>query len=72
MPYKKSSKVGSPPLLVERAEALRLLGDISLSNALRLEKAGILKPIKLIDAVNGKVFYSYTNVVDAAKGKAAS
>jgi hypothetical protein len=44
MPYKKSSKVGSPPLLVDRVEALRLVGDISLSNALRLEKAHILVP----------------------------
>jgi hypothetical protein len=72
VPKKSPKKIGGPPLLVDRIEALRLLGDISLSNALRLEKAGILKPIKLIDAVNGKVFYSYTNVVDAAKGKAAS
>jgi hypothetical protein len=65
-----TTKVGPQPLLVERSEALRLLGGISLSNALRLEKLGILKPVKLIDAQNAKTFYGYQNILDVAKGAA--
>jgi hypothetical protein len=70
MSRRKAIKVGtSPPLLVERAEGCRLLGDISYMAALRLEKLGVLRPIKLSGGVNSKVFYSMANLLAVAKGE---
>jgi len=69
MSRRKAIKLGtSTPLLVERAEACRLLGGISANNALRMEAAGILKPIKM-GGVNSKTFYSMENLLAIAHGK---
>jgi hypothetical protein len=60
------------PLLVKRTEAGPLLGGISSSQLIRLEKAGLLKPVKLSKSPVGAVFYSYDNVLDVARGQQAS
>jgi len=57
-----------PPLLVERAEACRMLGGISTATAIRLEAAGKLTPRKLFGAPLGKTFYAHKEVVALAKG----
>jgi len=44
-----------------------LLG-FSTSTALRLEKLGVLDPIKLSGVPNGKVFYRLSNVTAVAEG----
>jgi hypothetical protein len=61
----------STPLLVERAEGCRLLGDISYMNALRLEKLGVLKPIKPHGGTNSKVYYGMENLLAIARGDLA-
>jgi len=53
------------------AEAKRQLGNVSVSTLLRLEKAGILDPIKLNPALrNGKTFYTPENLTEVANGRA--
>jgi hypothetical protein len=70
MSRRKAVKVGtSPPLLVERAEGCRLLGDISYMAAIRLEKLGVLRPIKPTGGVNSKVYYSMENLLAIARGE---
>jgi hypothetical protein len=81
MPYKKRTPAGrpriranvassQPPLLVERSEACRLL-SISVATALRLEKVGRLKPVKLFPSPNGRTFYSYELLRALANGERA-
>jgi predicted site-specific integrase-resolvase len=56
--------------LVERSEACRLL-SISVATALRLERVGRLKPIKLFPSPNGRTFYSYDHLRALAAGEQA-
>jgi hypothetical protein len=58
----------APPLLVDRAETRRLLGGVSASIVIRLEKLGLLEPVKPGGTENCKTFYRYGNVVAAAEG----
>jgi hypothetical protein len=59
------------PLLVNRREAARLLGGISISTMLRLEQSGALRPICLTDARTAQRFYSMDELKAlAARGMA--
>lgn len=49
-------------LLLNRDQARRSLGDISLSTLHRLERRGTLTPIRLTQRETGKVFYSKTEI----------
>jgi hypothetical protein len=76
----KKSKVGRPrvrtsttdethpALLVSRREGRRLLGNISETMVIRLEKLGVLDPVKPSGSPNGKTFYRLSNVTAVAKG----
>jgi hypothetical protein len=64
----KPPKVLGPPLLVERAEACRLLGGISRSMIIRLEAQGRVTPIKLDCSNNGKTFYALKELQALAAG----
>jgi hypothetical protein len=55
-------------LLVTREEASRLLGGLSLSTLLRMERRGQLRPVKLTGSPAGKTFYRYGNVLAVAEG----
>jgi hypothetical protein len=58
----------SPPLLVSRKEAARLLGGTSTSTIRRFEKLGLLKGIRLNRRVaNGQVFFRYTDLLKLIK-----
>jgi hypothetical protein len=59
----------SPPLLVPRDEARRLLGGISLTTIARLEALGVLTPRKLYpNTPNGKTYYDRDELIAVAKG----
>lgn len=57
-------------LLVPRAVACRMLGNISTATAIRLEKLGRLQPVKPGGSPSGATFYRYDNVVAVANGEA--
>lgn len=57
-------------VLVSRQDSKRLLGNVSTATLARLEKLGILKPIRLNSlAPRGQVFYARDNILSAAQGK---
>jgi hypothetical protein len=45
-------------LLFSRAQAAKLLGGLSFATLIRLEKAGRLRPVKLLNNPSGKTFYT--------------
>jgi hypothetical protein len=49
-------------LLYTRQQTARVLGDISLSTILRLERQGQLKKIRLMRGASAQVFHSAENV----------
>lgn len=54
---------GIAPLLVSRRNAAIMLGDVSLATLRRMEKDGILIPIRLRpNAPTGEVYYKIENV----------
>ena len=56
-----------PPLLVSRADAAAMLA-VSPRTLMRLEKAGIARPIKLAKSPNSRTFYTITNIEQLARG----
>jgi hypothetical protein len=59
----------SRPLVVPRTTTAALLGGVDVSTIRRLEKAGLLTPIRLNKrSATGQVFYSYAEVVALAEG----
>jgi hypothetical protein len=69
---RKPSKNDTPQqkqLLIPREQARHnYLGGYSIATCIRLEKRGVLTPIKLNRARNGKVFYAHDNLVAVAQG----
>ena len=59
---KHSSSTAARQLLYTRAQTARVLGGISLSTILRLEREGALKKIRLMRGVSAQVFHSAENV----------
>jgi hypothetical protein len=59
----------SPQLLIPRDEAARLLGGISVTTCLRLERAGRLHPRKLLGSPGGRVFYERDEIMALAEGR---
>jgi hypothetical protein len=57
----------APPLLVNRREAARLLGGISISTMLRLEQSGALRARTLTNARTAQRFYVYSEIVALAQ-----
>jgi hypothetical protein len=57
------------PLLVKRRAARQMLGEISNSQIIRMEKPGGLKPIKLSRSPLAATFYAYENVLEVARGQ---
>ena len=57
-------------LLYDRHAAKRLLGNVSLSTLIRLERAGRLQPRKLAGSAAGKTYYSAADI-DAVAGAVA-
>ena len=53
-------------LLYSRAQARILLGGISITTLIRLERRGILKPVRF--SATGQGFYARDNLVAAAGG----
>jgi hypothetical protein len=66
------SDAGEPPveqLLISRKHTRRMLGDVSTATLQRLERDGILRPIRLNRrSPVSQVFYTPANVAAAAKG----
>ena len=59
---RKRRKATPSPLIHAREVAGMLLGDCSTSTLIRYEKMGLLKPIRLSDSPNGKVYYTDENL----------
>jgi hypothetical protein len=57
-------------LLYSRKQTQQLLGDVSIATLIRLERAGILRPKRLLNSPTGQVFYTHENVVEVARGAA--
>ena len=51
------------PLLVSRRDARVLLGGISTSTLIRLERKGLLIPKRLTRSPSGTVYYAYDNLL---------
>lgn len=55
--------------LYPREQARQVLGGISIATLARLEKAGVLKPIRLNKrSANAQVFYSGNNLRELTRG----
>jgi hypothetical protein len=55
--------------LYPRKQARQILGDISIATLARLEKAGVLKPIRLNKhSPTAQVFYTGSNLREATRG----
>jgi hypothetical protein len=57
------------PLLYSREQAARLLGGVCAMTLIRMEKRGVLKPIRLVPSANGRVFYTAENIAAVARGE---
>jgi hypothetical protein len=55
-------------LLVTREEASQMLGGLSLSTLIRMERRRVLVPVKLSGSAAGKTYYRLGNVVAVAEG----
>ena len=56
-----------PPLIINRDEARRLLGSISALTIQKFERQGRLNAVKMTNSQQGRVFYSYAEVVALAQ-----
>jgi hypothetical protein len=61
-------RIEATPLLHTRAETCRLL-SISTATAIRLEKQGRLRPIKLGNKPTSMTFYAHTDLILLASGR---
>jgi hypothetical protein len=56
-------------LLISRIDAARMLGNISVTTVMRLEKEGVLKPVRLNPRKpTAQVFYRYESIAALAQG----
>jgi len=58
-----------PRLLYDRQQAGEMLGGVSTQTLIRLEQAGVLRPIKLAASPNGKTHYQHDNLIETARGR---
>jgi hypothetical protein len=66
---KRSTHTDIQPLLINRMDAARLLGNVHISKLTRLEHDGLLIPRRLNPRVpNSHCFYSVANVEAIANG----
>ncbi len=67
----KSQKTVVEPLLITRVTARKMLDGMSLCQIIRLEKMGVLTPIRLNpNSPVAMIYYRYTEVVALANGGA--
>jgi hypothetical protein len=59
-------------LLHDRTEARFLLGGVSISTLRRLERKGLLRPLKPTGSAGGKTFYTRENILEVADGTEAA
>jgi hypothetical protein len=60
------------PLLHDRTQARFLLGGVSISTLRRLERKGLLRPLKPTGSAGGKTFYTRENILEVADGTEAA
>lgn len=63
-----SEITSSSQLLYSREQARRILGGVSISTIIRMEKTGALSPVRLNrQAAHGQVFYRADDIARLAK-----
>jgi hypothetical protein len=64
--------VPDPQLLYSRAQAARLLGNVCVMTVVRLEKRGLLTPVRLDRrSKSGQVFYRHSDLIALVNGRAS-
>ena len=61
-PRVTSSPAKTPQLIYSRQTTSELLDDCSIATLMRYEQEGILKPFRLSNSPNGKVYYTAEDI----------